>query len=640
MNDPPQPRSRFRRRAFLGAFGGGMVALFLPLRLRPGSFIPLSEGASRALAAQRFRKKLPIPRTLRGKNLRIPIRQAGVRILPGRKTKMWTYGGTFPGPTIRRRAGEQTKVTFLHRLPKAAGELTVHLHGGHNRSEFDGQPGGLTASHRFSLYCRIPQGLTKRQSGNDLLLGPGRNKTYTYDLIEDGGPERAAFQWYHDHRLDHTARNVWHGLAGMWIIEDDFEDSLPLPSGSRDIPLMIIDRSFDRHNQLTNPFTNRIPPNDGITGPHVLVNGARLPHHTVSARRYRLRILNASQFRAYNLALSNGAKLVQVATDSGLMPRPVKRRALLLGPAERAEVVVDFSGAAGHSVELDSVKRHDGENSLGARPYVGPIMQFRVGKRRKDKTHVPRKLRPLPAWTDEAKKAPDRTWVISLGGAFLPSWLINGKTFSPARSDAHPVIDTTETWQVTNKTKVTHIIHLHHTDWYMLARNGKPPKPWEDCLKETFFVNPGDTIRLAGHFSDFLGKFVIHCHMLDHEDHGLMTQFEVVESAARQPAGDEVARRRRGDIPNPSGPPTMGLPDVVGPTAGAVEFIPRAPAGESLRRLEVAVNGEDRLSLEGEALGRRIRLPLVGSDLTRVTLVGHTADGRLLGATRDYGSGI
>jgi FtsP/CotA-like multicopper oxidase with cupredoxin domain len=615
--------------------GGGALALLLPVRVRPGSLSLLSDGAARALAAQRFRRKLPIPRTLRGADLRIPIRQAGIRVLPGRKTRMWTYGGTFPGPTIRRRAGEETRVTFVHRLPKKAGELTVHLHGGHNRSEFDGQPGGLTASHRFSLYCRIPGGLSRGASGNGLLLRRGAAKTYVYDLIEDGGPERAAFQWYHDHRLDHTGRNVWKGLAGMWIIEDELEDSLDLPSGARDIPLLIADRSLDRHNQLTNPFTNRQPPDDGVSGSLVLVNGALRPHHAVSARRYRLRILNASNFRPYNLALSNGARMVQIASDAGLMPRPLKRRRLLLGPGERAEVIVDFAHSAASSVVLESVKRRDGERSLGSRPHLGPLMQFRVGGKRKDTTRVPRKLRPLPAWTREARRAPDRHWVISLGGAFFPSWLINGKTFNPARADAHPVIDTTETWQITNKTKVTHVMHMHHTDWYMLARNGKPPKPWEHCLKETFFVEPGDTIRIAGHFSDFTGKYVIHCHMLDHEDHGLMSQFEVVEAAA-QPAADEVARRRRGEIPAHSVPATLGLPDRLPPGATAVELTPAVPAGERLSRLELAVNGEDRLSLEGSEIGHPLRLPFAPGALTRVTAVAHTADGRLLSATRDY----
>ena len=347
--------------------------------------------------------------------------------------------------------------------------------------------------------------------------------------MEDGRPERAAFEWYHDHRLDHTARNVWHGLAGMWIVDDELDSSLPLPSGERDIPLMIADRSFDRHNQLTDPFTDRRPPADGIDGHLVLVNGAFMPHHRVTARRYRLRILNVSQFRAYNLFLSNGAPMVQIGTDSGLMPRPVRRREVLLGPAERAEVVVDFAGAAGESVELRSGPRHDGKHARGARPYVGALMQFRVGRERlPDRTRVPRRLRPLPAWTREAKPTPDRTWTITVGGLFKTTWLINGKTFNPARADAFPVLDTTETWEIVNSTNVAHMMHIHHTDWYLLSRDGKPPPPWEDCLKETFFVYPGERIVVAGHFSDYTGKFVIHCHMLDHEDHGLMTQFEVV----------------------------------------------------------------------------------------------------------------
>jgi FtsP/CotA-like multicopper oxidase with cupredoxin domain len=472
-------------------------------------------------------------------HLRIPIREAEVQILPGPKTRMWTYDGAFPGPTIRRRAGQRTRVTFEHRLPAKVGELSVHLHGGHNRTRFDGQPGGLTASHPRSFYCQIPRGLPARESGNDLLIEPGGRRTYVYDLMEDGRPERAAFQWYHDHRLDRTSRNIWHGLAGMWIIDDELDSSLPLPSGERDIPLMIADRSFDRDNQLTDPFTGLRPPADGIDGRCVLVNGAYLPHHRVTARRYRLRILNASQFRSYDVYLSNGAPLIQIGSDSGLMPRPVRRREILLGPGERAEVVVDFAAAAGQAVELRSGFRRDGEHAPGARTYSGALMQFRVDSRRlPDKTRVPRRLRPLPTWAERAGRKPDRTWTISIGGLFKTTWQINGRTFNPARADAFPVLGTTETWEIVNRTKVAHMMHMHHTDWYLLARDGKPPPPWEDCLKETFFVYPGERILVAGHFSDYTGKFVIHCHMLDHEDHGLMTQFEVVRPGRAPGGGD------------------------------------------------------------------------------------------------------
>ena len=125
-------------------------------------------------------------------------------------------------------------------------------------------------------------------------------------------PERAAFQWYHDHRLDHTARNVWHGLAGMWIVDDELDAGLPLPEGDRDLA------ADDRRPQLRpaqpahRPVHDRRPPADGISARSVLVNGAYMPYHRVSAQRYRLRILNVSQFRAYNLFLSNGAPLIQI----------------------------------------------------------------------------------------------------------------------------------------------------------------------------------------------------------------------------------------------------------------------------------------------------------------------------------------
>ncbi|HVY96975.1 MAG TPA: multicopper oxidase family protein [Solirubrobacterales bacterium] len=476
-----------------------------------------------------FRQPLPVPPVLEGAHLEIPIREAEAPIFPGPKTRLWTFGGSFPGPTVRRPAGHRTRVTFRHELPPEVGELSVHLHGGHNRSEYDGQPGGLTASHPYSFYCRIPRGLSPRASGNDLLLKPGHSKTYVYDLTEDGGkPERAAFQWYHDHRLDQTARHAWHGLAGMWIVDDEVDSSLPLPSGERDLALMIADRSFDSRNQLTDPFAGQRPPADGILGRTVLVNGAYMPYHRVAPCRYRLRLLNVSQFRAYNLFLSNRAPLVQIAADSGLMPRPVRRRQVLIGPAERVEVVVDFAGAAGESLELRSAP-NPSQAGFGDRTYVGAVMQFRVdGRRRPDRTSVPRKLRPLPAWTREAKRTPDRTWTIEVGGLFRTTWLINGRTFNPARADAFPLLGTTETWEFHNRTNVAHVMHIHHNDWYLLSRDGKPPPPWEDCLKETFFVYPGERILVAGHFTDYTGKYVIHCHMLDHEDHGLMSQFEVV----------------------------------------------------------------------------------------------------------------
>jgi FtsP/CotA-like multicopper oxidase with cupredoxin domain len=522
---------RYGRRAFLGALGGGTQAARQPPRGGGGGRVPRTSEPPPALAAPPFRSRLPIPEVRTEDHIRIPIRAAEQQIFPGPKTRLWTFGGTFPGPTVRRRAGHRTRVTFHHQLPDQAGELSIHLHGGHNRTQFDGRPGGLTERQPNSFYCEIPRGLSPRAQGNDLLLEPGASKTYVYDLIEDGRPERAAFQWYHDHRLDRTARHAWKGMAGMWIVDDAFDEALPLPDGERDIPLMIGDRTFDRHNQLTDPFTNRRPPADGILAETILVNGAHMPYHRVGPCRHRLRLLNVSAFRSYNLQLSNGAPMVQIASDSGLMPKPVRRREILLGPAERVEVIVDFATMRGESVELRSSAHHPGRNPEGAHTYGGALMQFRVGRARvHDRSRVPRNLRPLPAWTRKASRKPDKTWTITIGGFFKTRWLINGRTFNPAHAEAFPKLNSVETWEIHNKTSVAHVMHLHHSDWYLLERNGAEPPPWENCLKETFFVYPNEKILLAGHFADYTGKFVIHCHMLDHEDHGLMSQFEVVRA--------------------------------------------------------------------------------------------------------------
>jgi len=513
-----------RRNLLVGAAAGG-VALALPVRLH-------GLGSPPALAARPrpFAERLPIPAVLTGPDLTIPIREAAIPILPGRRTRMWTYGGSFPGPTIRRPAGEATRVRFTHELPREAGALTVHLHGGHNRSSEDGQPGGLTAGQSRSLYCDVSAGLSAAESGNDLLIRPGGGRTYTYDGVEDGAPERSSFQWYHDHRLDRTARNVWRGLAGMWIVDDDLDASLPLPRGYRDIPLMLADRSFDARNQLTDPFAvARRPPDDGVTGRHVLVNGAVLPHHRVGAQRYRLRLLNASQFRAYNVRLTGGVRMVQIATEAGLMPRPIERASILIGPGERVEVIVDFARARGRRVRLVSAKRRGGRTALGSRSYVGTLMEFRVRERRRaESTSIPARLRPLPGWVREAPARPSHVWRLSVGAGIVPRWLLNGRTYDPAYVDRTAQLGETVTWEVRNDTAVAHLMHFHHTDWYMRSRNGRMPRAWERCLKETFFLDPGDRVVISGHMSDYAGKYVVHCHMLDHEDHGLMSQFEVV----------------------------------------------------------------------------------------------------------------
>ena len=393
---------------------------------------------------------------------------------------MWTYGGTYPGLTIRRPTGQATRVTFFNNLPTLAGGKTVHLHGGHSASADDGQV-----------------------TGANFLFEPGQSRTYTYEGTEDGGNERGAMQWYHDHRMNETGMNVWMGLTGLFIIDDPAEPAT-LPSGPYDLPLVIADRQFDSGNQLEyfyDPF--------GVVGDKVLINGVYQPYLNVADRKYRLRILNGANARIYILALSTEEAFIQIGTESGLLPAPVSRTAMEIGPAERLDVVVDFAGKLGQELYL-----------MDAYQKV-PLLKFRVNQSAIDTSIVPSTLRQPP---DIGQPTVTRNFSFDFTSAH---WTINGLSFDPNRIDARPVLGSTEKWVFTNPTGSTHMVHMHDVDQQCLSRDGGPCYPYE-TMKETWSVGPGETLELKLKFTDHIGKYMLHCHILEHEDDGMMTQFEVV----------------------------------------------------------------------------------------------------------------
>ena len=268
-------------------------------------------------SGQSFTLPLRIPRVITAAHPTIPVKRAAVRVFAnGPKTMMWTYGGSFPGPTIRRPSGASTRVTFHDELPGATGSLSVHLHGDHHASASDGQP------------------------ASDL-LAPGHSRTYTYPLRDNGKAIPGAFFYYHDHRMMRTGRNNWRGLQGMFIVDNKNERKFGLPSGRYDVPLAVTDRSFTKNNQLTDPFPtdpmrsvmgSHAPPNDATVGNTVLVNGEYSPHFDVVTHRYRLRILNSSNFQAYDFRLSDGRSFTQLGSGDSLFPRPVARKHIVAGP--------------------------------------------------------------------------------------------------------------------------------------------------------------------------------------------------------------------------------------------------------------------------------------------------------------------
>jgi len=366
--------------------------------------------------------------------------------------------------------------------------MTVHNHGNHSSPVNDGRP-------------------------DEYLIGTGGSRTYTYQHVEDGGNERGATQFYHDHRMDVTARNVWMGLAGLYII-DDPADPTTLPSGQFDVPLAIADRQFDAQNQIPYVFDAA-----GVTGDKILVNGVYQPYLEVGDRKYRFRILNASNARIYTLTLSPGGSFIQIGTESGLLPVPVPRTEMRAGPAERLDVVIDFAGKLGQTLYLT-------DTSSGTN-----ILQFRVTQDVTDNSSIPATLRALPAIGQ-----PTLTRVFDFDRT-AGHWTINGLRFDPARVDAQPVLGTVEKWVFHNPTGAAHTVHLHGIDQQCVSRNGGACYSYE-TMKETWLLEAGETIEVKLKFSDYTGRYVFHCHMIEHEDDGMMSQFEVVlPTATPTPTG-------------------------------------------------------------------------------------------------------
>jgi len=464
-----------------------------------------------AEAAPKFGVPLPIPDVLTGNDITLRAAETEVAILPGKPTRMWTFNGAFPGPTIRRPSGQSTRMTVVHDLPVEAKSLTIHHHGSHSASEHDGLPG----RH---------------------VVQAGTARTYVYRHTEGGEPERAATQWYHDHSHYRTSFNAWMGLGGLFILDDDVDAALPLPSGRYDIPLFITDRTFDGDNQLDLSLFELPPSEREVGGDTYLVNGAHKPYAEVEPRRYRLRFHNGSGFRFYNLVLTVGDDILpvtQIGTESGLLPASAQRKKVLLGPAERADVVVDFTGLDGRRVLLDSIPR---DNTTHGDPAALPmgLLEFRVGNeaRTAGPGAPPKRLRPLPEWAADVSPVPARNWVFGHGvdpATGRRAHTINGRPFEHHRVDARVELGSVETWLLVNTTMQSHTIHIHDVDWLVLRRNGAPPPAHEAGLKETFRLDPGDQLLVAAKFTDHVGPYMIHCHMLDHEDGGMMATWEVVE---------------------------------------------------------------------------------------------------------------
>jgi spore coat protein A, manganese oxidase len=475
----------YSRREFLACAGSSLAVHALG--------IPGDSRSSRDQANLRFQRVLQVPEVLRPVRAdattdfyEIVQREALVEVLPGKKTPIWGYQGKFPGPTIKVRQGRRAQVHHINRLRIPT---VVHLHGGRTPPDSDGFP-------------------------TDYVM-PDTDKTYSYPN------DRAATLWYHDHAMDHTGRNIFMGLAGLYIVEGDQEQNLPLPRGAYDVPLLLQDRLFSADGALLyHP--------DFVDGPitdTMLVNGTPWPRMEVSASKYRFRILNASNARSFDLAFSSRQPFVMIATDGGLLAAPRTLHHIPLAMAERVEVIVDFSEYPLHSrITLDDLNQPEATRS---------ILQFDVVRKVNDDSRIPERLVENRETSGVPTTRP-RAFVFTRGSPENSDvhWSINGEQFDPARAIADVGLGDTEVWRLANhsfheKHNVIHPVHIHLVNFQIRERNGGPALPHEIGWKDTVALNVGDEVVVGMRVEGFKGRYLFHCHNLEHEDRGMMARFDV-----------------------------------------------------------------------------------------------------------------
>lgn len=470
-----------------------------------------------------FQVPLPIPATLAplrsdadADYYEVTQRQATAEILPGLPTSIWGYEGVFPGPTFEARRGRKIIVRQRNELPVPT---VVHLHGGVTPPESDGYPTDFI----------LPAGMEAASLGGHAAHGNVAQVSREYEYPNQ---QRAATLWYHDHRMDFTGPQVYRGLAGMYIIRDEIDDALPLPKGEKEMPLIITDRLFHEDGSFYYPandpslmgepgVTGGFRSN-GVLGDVILVNGAPWPELEVANTRYRFRILNASNARIYELGLDPPSRdsepFIQIGSDGGLLTAPLVRGSIRIAPGERFDVVIDFSQfGVGAEVTLRNLREQD---PFG-KGRTSHVMRFRVVREERDESSVPERLAPDEEFLDEDSAEEERSFQLNRSGGM---WTINGDPFDTERIWAEPRLDSTEIWEFRGNS--THPVHLHMVHFRVLSRGGRAPHPSDAGWKDTVLL--GDAVRVIARFSGYHGKYVFHCHNLEHEDHMMMANFEVV----------------------------------------------------------------------------------------------------------------
>jgi blue copper oxidase len=497
---PGRPVRRRRRRLLrllLGVLALGLVA---GLGLAGVAAWLWSQADISNVGRLRFQNELRIPPLLEprvdgtGRKVFDLHLQAGTsQLLAGKRTETWGANGAYLGPTIRAARGDRVVMNITNGLPEAT---TIHWHGMHLPAAADGGPHQLIRpATTWSPGWRIDQ--------------------------------PAATLWYHPHLHERTEDHVYRGVAGLFLLDDPEANSLPLPKhyGVDDIPVILQDKRFSADGALEfgEPAFSPI----GRLGADLLVNGTHDPHLNITSQRVRLRLLNASTARSYNVGFADDRPFDLVGTDGGLLERPHRTTRVPLSPGERAEVVAAFR--PGERVVLRSFPPDLGLGSFEGR-FAGAddtfdLLQVRAGAELTGSPRVPDRL-VAQQRLDQAEAVRIRR--LELNG----SNRINDQRMDPGRIDQTVTVGTTEAWEVTNRSGNPHNFHVHDVQFQLIDYAGRPPPPHLAGWKDTVFIPPGATVRFLARFTDYTDPelpYMFHCHLLRHEDNGMMGQFVVVQ---------------------------------------------------------------------------------------------------------------
>lgn len=449
-----------------------------------------------------FDVELPIPEIIdatSGKGLTAQL--ASANIIKNKITPVWGYYNGILGPTLIAKKGDIVNIPLVNNLPE---ETNIHWHGLMTPANMDGYPTDVVAS--------------------------GSSFAYSFEITQ-----RAGTYWYHPHPDGKTASQVYQGLAGMFIVNDDDESLLNLPDGDYEIPLVIQDKRLYADFSINySPTMGEVM--TGYMGQYILVNGVYSPYINISTRWYRFRVLNGSNARLYNLALSNNASFYVIGADGGLLTSPESVNSLMLAPGERADLLIDFSSYnINDEIYLKSLE-FDAENIQGYQSFN--IIKLVIKTDETDSFSLPSSLSNIET-IDTAISTYNRQFIIDdmgsmmgMGGmGMMGSHTINGKTFDADRIDATVTSGSTEIWIIDNSDgDEIHPFHVHGLLFQLLERTGgrgaliATEKGWKD----TVLLMPKEKVKIIMTFPQNKGKFLLHCHNLEHEDDGMMLNFEII----------------------------------------------------------------------------------------------------------------